>query len=186
MGIALGKHITCCKGQGDLCLSISYRVRDSPTSVHEKSIFWVSSQSPSRPAMIQFLFQTRVPFPRFMAKKMKTNEKAIFPSIWLSPIPSRLMPTVKTSHAIFTSLLPQSPPSRLPSHHPALPYRAHGAIAAPQQFLQGSLCSIFLGSVHVLPVVPVASRDRNSGDGDVAGPGGALAPTVREDFVFWG
>ena len=75
---------------------------------------------------------------------------------------------------------------RSPPHNPALPHRAHGAISPPQQFLQSGLRRVFLRSVDVLPIVPVASRDRKPGDGDVAGPGGTLASTVGEDFVFWG
>ena len=77
-------------------------------------------------------------------------------------------------------------PSHLPPHNPALAHRAHDIVSPPQQFLQSSLCRIFLGGVHILPIIPVASRDGKPGDGDVAGPGGTLASTVREDLVFWG
>lgn len=116
----------------------------------------------------------------------------------LSQTPSRLSPKaqcpkqfdpnprVKFPQPICTSPLSTIVPYRLPSHNPPLPYRAHGTIPPSQQFLQGSLCRIFLRSVHILPIVPVASRDRKPRDGDVAGPGGALASTVGEDFVFWG
>ena len=74
----------------------------------------------------------------------------------------------------------------LPPNHPSLPYGTHAIVSPPQQLLQSSLRRIFLRSVHILPIVPVASRDRKPGDGDVAGPGGTLASTVREDLVFWG
>ena len=73
----------------------------------------------------------------------------------------------------------------LPTNNPSLPHRADGVVAPPQQFLQSGLCRVFLRGVHVLPIVPVASRDRKPGDGDVARPGGTLASTVREDLVFW-
>ena len=73
----------------------------------------------------------------------------------------------------------------LPPNNPSLPHRADGVVAPPQQFLQSGLRRIFLRRVHVLPIVPVASRDRQPGDGDVAGPGGTLASTVREDLVLW-
>ena len=76
--------------------------------------------------------------------------------------------------------------SHLPPHNPPLPDRAHGIIAPPQQFLQGSLCRIFLRGVHILSIIPVASRDRKPRDGDVARPGGTLASTVGEDLVFRG
>ena len=77
-------------------------------------------------------------------------------------------------------------PSRLPPHHSPLPHGARGIVSPPQQFLQSSLRRIFLCGVHILPIIPVASRDREPGDGNVAGPGGTLAPTVGEDLVLWG
>lgn len=74
----------------------------------------------------------------------------------------------------------------LPPHNPPLPYGARGIVTPPQQLLQGGLRRIFLCGVDVLSVIPVAGRDREPGDGNVAGPGGTLAPTVREDLILWG
>lgn len=93
----------------------------------------------------------------------------------------------QTIFCTFTSVHePSCPFPVLPPHNPALPYGACRIVSPPQQFLQGSLRGIFLCGVHVLPVIPVAGRDREPGDGNVAGPGGTLAPTVREDLVLWG
>ena len=78
------------------------------------------------------------------------------------------------------------PHHHLPPSHGSLPHGADGVVAPPQKFLQSGLGRVLLGRVHVLPIVPVASRDREPGDGDVAGPGGTLASTVGEDLVFWG
>ena len=101
----------------------------------------------------------------------------------LVSVPELLYISKYLSRRLCTTAIPSL---HLPPHDPSLPYGAHGTVSAPQQFLQSGLGRVFLRRVHVLPVIPVAGRDREPGDGDVAGPGGALASTVGEDFVLWG
>lgn len=128
--------------------------------------------------------------PSLDSRRKKEKKKVISPSINpLSQFP--LFPSRSqspTSQAISTSAFFHHHHSllQLPPHNPSLPHGAHDAVSPPQQFLQSSLRRIFLRRIHVLPVIPVASRDREPGDGDVAGPGGALASTVGEDFVLRG
>lgn len=49
------------------------------------------------------------------------------------------------------------------------------------QRLQRHLGRVFLGVIHVLPVVPETRSDHLVGDGDGGGPGGAAAAAVRHD-----
>ena len=101
------------------------------------------------------------------------------------------MPNTNYRNQFFTSAMCMPTPTPmlspcLPPNDPSLPHGADGVVAPPQQLLQSGLCRVFLCGVHILPIVPVASRDREPGDGDVAGPGGTLASTVGEDLVLWG
>lgn len=124
------------------------------------------------------------PGPRSTARKCNIPKGHTYP---LPRIQIRLDPKVHFPNNFTSALSMNMPsPSDLPPHNPPLPYRTPDVISPPQQFLQSSLCRIFLRRVHILPVVPVASRDRKPRDGDVAGPGGTFASAVREDLVFWG
>lgn len=70
--------------------------------------------------------------------------------------------------------LPLIHPSSRSSSSPAPPTNRH-------QRLQRHLGRIFLGVIHVLPVVPETGPDHLVGDGDGGGPGGAAATAIRHD-----
>ena len=178
--------------------SISYMIKDPPTTNHKQSvslpgICWMKC-TPLIP-FVNFIpkkvykkFSEHVSVRRFTAKKRMQNVPQARP-LFSSP---KGHLNLKVTASLTIPYFPFNPPSSIPSlpnlppHNPSLPYGANGTVSPPQQFLQSSLGRVFLCSIHILPVVPVASRDGKPRDGDVAGPGGTLAAAVGEDFVFWG